>query len=183
MTKNYSHTKLNLNAKNCKGQLNMVILVVAILAFVMVIIFLVSLAPKDEGNREYLSMLASNLLLTLLRSDTDIRDAECGTAADLLVCASTTPEYKCEGGVTCREAAETSVKYVLKNYPYLEKYELLVFTDSKGFISPAEEVSIGQAKLREAGRERFAASETIQKIVKGGDPATVEISLFLAEHT
>ena len=144
---NVPHSKLSLHAGSLKAQLNMVILVVAILAFVMVIIFLVSLAPKDEGNKEYLANLASNLLLTTLRADSGMQDYECSTTADMLFCAATIPDYKCEASVTCREAAEAAVKGILKNYPYLEKYDLLVFTDSKGFVSPAEEVSIGNAEL------------------------------------
>jgi len=165
-----------------KGQMNMVVLVIAILGFVSVMVFLVALLPQDQGQEEYLRLLASSLMLTVMRSDTGINDQECGTVADLLACSVTKPEYRCPGTeLTCREAAEQKVSEVFGNYSYLKKYDILVYTDSKGFVTQGDEVRIGNADLLESRREKFSGGETIQKIAGDGTPIVVEVNLLLAE--
>lgn len=166
-----------------KGQLNMVVVVIAIFAFLAVFLLLYSFVPRDSGLDSYHQFLSQNLLAAVIQTETGIPDPECSSVADLLACSVVSPEYVCTATQqTCQDQSAKEIQSILSQYDYLKKYDILVYTGSEGVVQKSSfGTSVGNKDLLGAKKEKFASSQTFTRFTTLGEPITVTINLLLAE--
>lgn len=124
--------------KKLKGQSMLLTITLVILILVAGFAFLASTILKPERNEEYNRLFASNLLTSLLKTDTGYTDFpdKCKTVADILLCAHDTPSFKC-GSDTCANAVQKTDLYLSKsltsrpNLDYYFKYGTNEFGNKK----------------------------------------------------
>ncbi len=108
-----------------KGQSMLMTIVLVIFILVIGFAFLAS-TIKPERNEEYNKVFTSNLLVSLLATDTGYIDFpdKCKTLSDILICAHDTPSFKC-GSELCSEIVSKVDLYLSKSLtsrPSLDYY-------------------------------------------------------------
>jgi len=96
-----------------RAQSGFVMIFLLILILIFVVLFLVTIGSTMK-NTEYTQLYSTNLLLSILRSDTGYPDPECKLVSDAIYCTFMNSEHICSGsGLSCKEVAEENVRYYL----------------------------------------------------------------------
>ena len=117
----------NYVVKKQKGQ--SMLLTIVLVIFIMLGGFaLLATTIKPERNEEYNKIFTTNLLVSVLATDTGYMDFpdKCKTLGDILLCAHDTPSFKC-GSETCGTTVSKVDLYISKaiqnrNLNYYLKY-------------------------------------------------------------
>jgi hypothetical protein len=160
-----------------KAQSSMIMIILVLLVFAGVAMFLLSFA-QQISQEDYMDLYVSNMWLTISRSDTGYRDANCRLVSDALACAYYLGNPRCGGtGPTCLEVANSTLSYYLerfsetkKNLRYFLKFESYTRNQSTFELEP--EISLlesgiplrlrlGDESLEDERARKWAVSESI----------------------
>ena len=167
-----------------KAQTTMIFIVVIMVIFVVMGIFLLSLA-KTVSQSEYINIYAHNLLSSILRTDTGLTEPSCKTVADLLACSFLTPSFVCENGKSCNVLAEEKINGYMTEFSLIkESFSYLLTVEPEGFVALPNggdpyTIMIGDETLEDSKTEKVTANERIQRIL-GGNPYILNIHLIMA---
>src|SRR3989338_556469 len=148
-----------------KGQSMLLTIVLVIFILIGGFAFLAS-TIKPERNEEYNKVFTTNLLVSVLATDTGYTDFpdKCRTFGDILLCAHDTPSFKC-GSETCGSAVSCVDLYMSKaiqsrTFDYYLKYGTK---------------ELGSKKL--VGKEGTSQQNT--RLTKGS--SVIDVALYLGE--
>jgi hypothetical protein len=151
-----------------KGQTSMAVIVIAIVLLVFLTIFLLTTtepAGNAEAKLEYRNLFATNMLLSILNTET----ADCGSLSDMLK-----TEYL--GGGTCGDEfgvrIEKYVEFLLIASGHTD-YEWLIEVSQKNLDGTT--MQWGNPVAKEKGKERPWDASTI--IMTGG--VQLEVKLYM----
>lgn len=163
-----------------KAQSSMIMIILVLLVFAGVAMFLLSFA-QEISQEDYMNLYAHNMWLTVSRSDTGYREADCRLVSDALACAYYLGNPRCGGtGPTCLEVANTTLSYYLerfrdtkKNLRYFLKFDSYRRNQSTFELEPHVALTEGGIPLRlrlgdeDLERERTRKWAVNENIIKG----------------
>ncbi len=161
------NTKQKTENRRLKGQSMLITIVLVIFILVIGFAFLAS-TIKPERNEEYNKIFTSNLLTSLLSTDTGYIDFpdKCKTLSDILICAHDTPSFKC-GSELCSDIISKVDLYLSKSLtsrPSLDYYLKYGAKDIGNKVIVNKEFTIQQRT----------------KITKGS--SSLDIALYIGER-
>ncbi len=171
------------------GQTNMILIVILLLMFIVLALFLLSLA-RPVSQEDYMKLYVNNLLLSVMRTDTGFSDSNCRLISDATACAFILPDWRCgDSGLTCLELANDSLSDYMGSYELISKnYRYLFVITSEGFISrtgyeqgEGMRLVIGDQSLESASSKR-TSTYVIQKSLAGSQ-YNIRVLLKLARKT
>ncbi|MBI4173942.1 MAG: hypothetical protein HY519_04445 [Candidatus Aenigmarchaeota archaeon] len=168
------------NSRRWKGQMNMVLVVLALAIFLGLSFFFLSLL-KPSQDSDYLNLYAHALLRTMLKSETGYLDPDCRSLEDLLACAYYQPAHVCAANgrlkeMACEQALAANIAQLTQKYDIVKgSYRYLLAAESGAVFFQAGDVS-----LDKASSARIAADRTVSKISSDGRLLQATVRLYLA---
>ncbi len=140
-----------------KGQTTLMLIVIVIMLFMVLGVFMLSSSISKYSNDEYNNLYVHNLLLSILRKETDY-GGSCRTILDALICTLTT-NGKC-GTKTCREVSDEVVP-VLINSILKENFDYMLSVEPESYeVFGGERLVYGNPSL-EYTSPRWTSNEKI----------------------
>ncbi|MFH1978233.1 MAG: hypothetical protein ABIJ92_02825 [Candidatus Aenigmatarchaeota archaeon] len=160
-----------------RGQSSVVILFIIILIFGMMFLFLLTFT-KSPGDSEYTQLYTTNLLLSIVNTETgDTPYQTCGTIKKLLTCATTNSNYQC-GGMSCDVRVEGFIKSYLSNSSGVTNKALshMIVAETSGNEFKAGDLGIEILKVK-----KTVISERLS-VALGGSFYTTDVRLIVVER-
>jgi hypothetical protein len=173
----------------------MILIVLLIVIFAGVAVFLLTFASTIKQT-EYTRLYATNLLLSVMRTDTDYMDSKCKQISDVVTCAFFESDWKCGGdGPTCLNLANNTIKdsidrfqLIQKSYRYLFIVKPVRFDPTSGnymdVINPRTNeplrIKVGDLSLESERTGKIVESYEIQKSSPQG-PIRLRSQIILSQ--
>lgn len=175
-----------LNHKNSwKGQTTLIFIALVAIIFIGIAIFLLTFISTMSGT-EHANLYASNMLLSIMRTDTGETEPECKKTEDLVSCAFLSPSHIC-GFEECRITAEQKLEYYISEFADKNKaFRYLFIAKPEGFVVSSSggmpyRIIIGDTTLEEEKIEKWTVNEKIYKISQSGT-YIIDVSLIIARR-
>lgn len=163
----------------------MILIIIVIMIFVGMVVFLLQLA-SNVSREEFTALYATNLLLSVMRTDTGYSDSNCKLVSDLVFCAYFKPDWVCgDSQINCLELANSTIaKYmtIFGNETKSLKYLFTITTpESIAWDQSGEPISldIGDNSLKKSKTESFKLYSHSIVLIK--NQYTLKMQLIVAK--
>ena len=174
----------------------MILIVLVIIVFGGLAVFLFSFAGTLE-QPEYTDLYVTNLLLSLMRTNTGYQDSQCSVLSDAISCAFFESDWRCgTSGPTCLELVNETItneigrfSLIQQNYRYLfiakpEKMDT-VTGEYVEVMNPVTSeplrVKVGDLSLEQYRGKKIVRSYAVHKSTRRG-PMIIRTQLILSQR-
>jgi hypothetical protein len=169
--------------RGCRGQTNMILIVILLIIFAALALFLLSLS-RSVSQEDYMNMYVNNLLISIMKTDTGYSDSNCELISDATACALILSDWKCgDSGMTCLELTNKSLTEYISAFEMISKnYRYLLTVEPIGYVRREENLrilSFGDESLIDYRGKKRVANYAIQKSM-AGSPYNLKARLYIA---
>ncbi|MBU0530708.1 MAG: hypothetical protein ABIH52_03340 [Candidatus Aenigmatarchaeota archaeon] len=168
-----------------RGQSSFVMIFLLIMVVGFIILFLFSFVGTVKDT-EYTQLYTTNLLLSMMRSDTGYTDPNCRLVSDALYCGFKSTYFKCgDSGKTCYEVAYETIESYLDNKTGIAKksfrhYLFVEPQDWQPVYRPGEPITF-EIGDEEIGARTFRGKRTSENELIGSGFEILNVRLFVTE--
>jgi|GEM_PF-1322107 len=180
-----------------KAQTSVILIVLIIIIFGGLTVFLLTFA-QTLGRPEYTRLYATNIILSVMRTDTGFTDSKCKLVSDAMTCAFFESDWKCGGnGPTCLDLVNETIREQVEGFELIQKSYRYLFIAAPIRLDPSSgeyvdilnprtgeplRIKVGDLSLETARVNKIVEPYNMEKMTSQG-PIRIKAQIMLSQKS
>lgn len=179
-----------------KAQTSAILIILVMVIFGGLVVFLLTFA-QTVSRPEYTRLYATNIMLSVMRTDTGYMDSRCKLVSDAMSCAFFESDWKCGGdGPTCLDLVNDTIKSHIDDFELVQKSYRYLFIAGPVRLDPNTgeymdilnprtgeplRIKVGDLSLETARVGKIVEPYSIEKMTSQG-PIRIKAEIMLSQR-
>jgi hypothetical protein len=178
-----------------KAQTSAILIILILIIFGGLVVFLLTFA-QNLSRPEYTRLYATNIILSVMRTDTGYMDSRCRLVSDAVSCAFFESDWRCGGdGPTCLDLVNATIKDQIDDFELIQKSYRYLFiagpvrldTNTGEYVdilnprtSEPLRIKVGDLSLETGRVNKIVEPYSIEKMTSQG-PIRIKAQIMLSQ--